>query len=215
MLVDRLIRKLLPRSESFFTFFEQDVENLVEACRALRELLDARTTAERDRLVSKIEALEHRGDELTHTIYRELSLTFITPIDREDIGLLASAFDNIMDNIDRAACSIQLYQVVEFDQPVRDLAEIIQLSVGELQRAVPLMRDLRDAGLIREACIRINAHENEADRVFHRALAVLFQDEQDAIRLIKKKEILATLETATDRCEDAAVMIESILVKQD
>ena len=214
MLVDRMIRKLLPRSERFFAFFVEDVENLVQACQALQSLLDAQTAADRDRFVSEIETLEHRGDELTHTIYRELSLTFITPIDREDIGLLASAFDNIMDNIDRAATSILLYQVTDIQQPVRDLTEVIGLSVGELRRAVPLLRDLHNTAQISEACIRINAHENEADRIFHRALGQLFQHEHDAIRLIKQKEILATLEAATDRCEDAAVLIEGILLKQ-
>ena len=89
---------------------------MTEASRTLRQLFDAKTDEERARLVKEIEDLEHRGDELTHTIFRELSLTFITTLDREDIGALASALDDILDNIDRAATSIRLYRITEFDE---------------------------------------------------------------------------------------------------
>lgn len=214
MLVDRWIRKLLPRTDTFLNLFVEDVENLAQACRLLRELFNAEGDEDRDRLVRQIEDLEHKGDEYTHEIFRALSLTFITTLDREDIGGLASALDNILDNVDRAATAIRLYQITTFDDPVRDLAEILEQSVGELQRAIPLLRDLKEIERIREACVRINGYENQADKVFHRALGRLFQDEQDPIRLIKQKELLATLESATDRCEDAAVLIESVLVKQ-
>jgi predicted phosphate transport protein (TIGR00153 family) len=211
--IDRWIRKLLPRDEKFLSLFIQDIENLTEASRALIELLNAPTEQERLRLVKVIEELEHRGDEFTHLIFRELGLTFITPLDREDIAGLASSLDDIMDNIDRAATCIQLYQIHEFDEPIRDLAGIIERSNGELRRAIPLLRDLRDSEPIREACVRVNAYENQADVIFHRALAKLFQEETDPIALIKKRELLAMLESATDRCEDAAVMIENVLVK--
>ena len=213
MRIDRWIRRLLPREEKFFDLFERDAENLVQACRRLRELLDAGEETTRNRLVNEIEDLEHRGDEITHSIFRELSLTFITPLDREDIGSLATSLDNIMDHIDRAATCIRLYHIIEFGDPVRDLVEIIERSVDELHRAIPLLRDLHDADRIKEACVRINAFENQADQVFHRALARLFQDEQDPIRLIKTKELLAMLESATDRCEDAAVLLEQVIIK--
>jgi predicted phosphate transport protein (TIGR00153 family) len=214
MIVDRWIRRLLPRTDKFLNLFVEDIENIASACRVLRELLDARTEPERARLVQAIEDLEHRGDEITHQVYHELSLTFITTLDREDIGGLATNLDNILDNIDRVATSIRLYQVTEFDDHIRDLAEILERSVAELSRAIPLLRDLKELELIRNACVRVNAYENEADKVFHRALGRLFQEEKDPINLIKQKEILAVLESATDRCEDAAVLIESILVKQ-
>lgn len=213
MKIDRWIRKLLPRSEKFLVLFIENVENIARATHALRQLLEAQTEEHRARLVKEIEGYEHRGDELTHTIYHELSLTFITTLDREDIGLLASTLDDILDNIDRAANSILLYPITNFDDSVRDLAEIIERSVAELQRAFALMLDLRDIEHMREACVRINAFENEADRVFYRALAKLFHEEKDPIQLIKTKELLAVLESATDRCETVAVVIESVLVK--
>jgi uncharacterized protein len=214
MIVDRWIRRLLPRTDKFLDLFIQDIENISAACRVLRELLDATTEVERIRLVQVIEDLEHRGDEITHQVFTQLSLTFITTLDREDIGALASSLDDILDNIDRAATSIRLYRITEFDVHVRDLCEIIDRSVAELSRAIPLLRDLKELAVIRTACVRVNAYENEADKVFHRALGLLFQEETDPISLIKQKELLAVLESATDRCEDAAVLIEGVLVKQ-
>jgi uncharacterized protein len=214
MIVDRWIRKLLPRTDTFLNLLIQDVENAAAACHVLRELLDAPTEADRGRLVQAIEDLEHRGDDLTHQIFTQLSLTFITTLDREDIGALASSLDDIVDNIDRAATAIRLYRITDFDVHVRDLCEIIERSVAELGRAIPLLRDLKELEVIRTACVRVNAYENEADKVFHRALGELFQDEKDPIRLIKRKELLAVLESATDRCEDVAVLIEGVLVKQ-
>ncbi len=214
MIIDRWIRRLLPRTDTFLNLFIQDIENIAAASRVLRELLDATTDADRARLVQAIEDLEHRGDELTHQIFTQLSSTFITILDREDIGALASACDDVLDNIDRAATAIRIYAITEFDDHVRDLCEIIERSVAELSRAIPLMRDLKELEQIRTACVRVNAYENEADKVFHRALGRLFQKEKDPINLIKQKELLAVLESATDRCEDVAVFIENILVKQ-
>ncbi len=211
--IDRLIRKLLPRQDKFLALFVLDVENLTHACSSFRGLFDAVSPAERIRIVKEVEDLEHRGDEITHEVFSELGRSFITPYDREDIAGLASSLDDIMDHIDRAATSIHLYQITEFDDSVRDLAEIIQKSVAELHRAIPLLSDLRSAERIRESSVRINAYENQADGIFQRALARLFQEETDAISLIKKRELLSVLEAGTDRCEDAAVLIENILVK--
>ncbi len=215
MKIDRWIRTLLPRTEKFLVLFEQDVQNVALASQKLRELLmNNHTEQERVQIVKEIENLEHKGDELTHTIFHELSLTFITSLDREDIGSMASKFDDILDNIDQASTAILLYRLTIFEDPVRDLAEVLDKQVTELGRAIPLLRDLHDADRIRQSCVKINAYENQADLIFHRALGKLFQDEKDPIELIKKKEIMAMLESATDRCEDAAVLIENILVKQ-
>jgi hypothetical protein len=213
MKIDRWIRKLLPRSDKFLSLFVKDIENLTQASQMLRELMSATTEEDRTRVVRAIEDLEHRGDELTHTIFHELSLTFITAIDREDIGAMASALDNILDNIDQASTAIHLYQMTSFDDPFRDLVEILDRQVVELGRAIPQLRDLHDSDRIRDSCVKVNAYENQADLVFHRALGRLFQNEKDPIELIKKKEILAMLESATDRCEDVAVLIENVLVK--
>ncbi len=211
--VDSFIRRMLPRNNRFHELFEQDVENLAQGSQALCDLLQAPSAVERGRLVKEVERLEHRGDDITHQIFRELGATFITPFDREDISGMATTFDNILDQIDRAATCIELYRITEFGDAVRDLAEVIQRSVGELQRAIPHLRDRRVPDVIRAACVRVNAYENQADAIFHRALGRLFQEEKDPIHLIKERELLAMLEAATDRCEDAAVLIENVLIK--
>jgi uncharacterized protein len=213
MKIDRWIRKFLPRSDKFLALFVKDVENLSRAPQMLRELMSATTEQDRLRIVRAIEDLEHRGDEITHTIFHELSLTFITILDREDIGAMASALDNILDNIDQASTAIHLYQMTSFDDPFRDLVDVLDKQVIELGRAIPELRDLHDVDRIRESCVKVNAYENQADLIFHRALGRLFQDEKDPIELIKKKEILSMLEWATDRCEDVAVLIENVLLK--
>lgn len=211
--IDRWIKRLLPRDDNFLGLFEQDVENLGKACTALRQLLDARGDADRARLVKEIKDIEHRGDEITHEIFSKLTLTFITPFDREDIGRLASSLDDILDLLDQAAMSIQLYDITAFGDAVVDLADIIEKSVAELRKAIPLLHDLRNGDKIREACVRVNAFENQADTVFHRALGHLFKQEKDPISIIKTKELLSVLESATDSCEDAADLLENVLLK--
>jgi len=213
MRLGHLIRKMLPREDKFLEFFVQAADNLMIASHSLCDLLEAKSPEEMRALVRKIEDLEHRGDEITHSIFRELGLTFITPLDREDIAGLASALDDILDNIDRSATCIHLYQITRFDDSLRDLAGFIHTSVVELHKAIPLLRDLRRSEEIRAACVRVNAYENQADAVFHRALGRLFEHEKDAIQLIKQRELLVMLESATDRCENAAVLIENVLVK--
>ena len=126
MRIDRWIRMLLPKEPKFLAFFIQDVDNIVEASRALGALLDVRGDEDRARIVKAIEDCEHRGDEITHTIFRELGRTFITPLDREDIAGLASSLDDILDEIDRAATCIVLYHIDDFDDPIRDLVDIIK-----------------------------------------------------------------------------------------
>jgi hypothetical protein len=213
MMIDRLIRRILPRTDTFLNLFVDDIENIAEATNALQRLIDAPTVEARDAIARTIEDLEHRGDEFTHAVFRQLGLTFITTIDREDIGRLASSLDNILDNVDQAATRIRLYEMASFDDAMRALVRIIHESVAELRRAMPLLRDLKNVGVLREACVRINAFENHADDVYHQALGRLFHEEKDPIQLIKRKDLLGILESATDRCEDAAVLIQDILVK--
>ncbi|MFB3908747.1 MAG: DUF47 domain-containing protein [Candidatus Eisenbacteria bacterium] len=211
--IDRFIHKLLPREDRFLSLFVQDVENIRVASEALCTLVDTPSAEERNRLIQQIEEHEHKGDELTHRIFRQLGKSFITPLDREDIAGLAASLDDVMDHVDRAATSISLYRLVDFDDTVRDLSRIIARQAVELNRAIPLLHDLRQADVIRESSVRVNAYENQADDIFHRALARLFQEEKDPIELIKRRELLAVLEAATDQCENVAVLIENVLVK--
>jgi uncharacterized protein Yka (UPF0111/DUF47 family) len=211
--LDRWLRHLLPKEDRFLSLFERDAENLAQGSAVLRRLFECQDPLERDGLIRRMEEIEHAGDEITHEIFHELSSTFITHLDRQDIGVLASALDDILDHMDRAATRLELFHIRSCPKYLGDLATIIDHSVQELRVAIPLLQDLRDIARIKEAYVRINAYENQADLIFHRALEQLFLDETDPIALIKTREILEVLETAVDKCEDAAVLLENVLVK--
>jgi predicted phosphate transport protein (TIGR00153 family) len=163
--------------------------------------------------IRRIEEMEHRGDELTHQIFSEVGANFITPIDREDVHALASALDEVLDYLKGAATRIVLYRVIEIPAEATRLANLILDQVKELHKAIRFLRDLRNAGAIRECLVRINSIENEADDLFEMAIAQLFETCKDPILLIKTKELYVSLETATDQCEDAANVVETIMAK--
>ncbi|OFY62284.1 MAG: phosphate transport regulator [Bacteroidetes bacterium RIFCSPLOWO2_02_FULL_36_8] len=213
MSMNSFFQQLLPKEKKFFTYFEKSSEILVEISKLLNELVTTSSKERRAELIRQIEKTEHDGDEVAHQIFNELSSTFITPFDREDIHALTSAIDDIIDFIHGASKRIELYKVEECTPAIVKLSELIVKSSEQLQRAIKELRNMKKVHQMREALVLINSYENHADDVFDSALAALFEEEKDAIKLIKMKEVLAALETATDKCEDAANVIESILVK--
>jgi len=214
MRLDRFLHFLLPTDDTFLILFEKDVENLLAAASTFKELMsNAISKEERGQKIRKIEEFEHKGDEVTHNIYSELGSTFITPFDREDIHELASKLDDILDYIHGAAARIVLYRVESISREQERLAELIFEQVAELHKAIPQLRNFKSVKEISESLVRINSIENEADDLFERAIASLFDTCKDPIQLIKEKELLVSLETATDQCEDAANVLESIIVK--
>ncbi len=214
MALNWLLHALLPKEDKFFKYFTADAENLLLAARTFKEIM-SRTIpkTERDQKIRKMEELEHKGDEITHQIFSELGKTFITPIDREDIHELASKLDDILDYMHGAAGRMILYRVKSVTPEMEHLASLVLDAVEELHTAIPLLRDFSNAPAIRDNLVKINIIENEADDLFERAIAKLFINCKDPIQLIKLKELLVSLETATDQCEDAANVIESIVVK--
>jgi predicted phosphate transport protein (TIGR00153 family) len=179
----------------------------------LVEAVNIEDGGKREELIKQIDKLENKGDEITHQLHLELGKNFITPFDREDIHALASAIDDVADNIQGAANRMSLYRIDDFNDPIKQLSALILQASIDLEKAVKQLKDLKNVRNIADSCIRINSLENQADHVFDRAVADLFLYEKDAVRLIKYKEVLSSLETATDMCEDAADVMESILVK--
>jgi predicted phosphate transport protein (TIGR00153 family) len=212
MKLDSLLTFLMPKNESFFGFFEQTADNLVEATDLLKQLPGAAETGRKD-LIKQIEDREHRGDSITHDIMSELNGTFITPFDREDIHRLASSLDDILDNIYGAVVRFQLYRVKAVPPDMAKLIEILDRSVRELRTGIHMIRDLDKRERLAEVLKKVNECENEADTAFEEAVAALFDKESDPINVIKLKEIYVGLETATDKCEDAANVIEGLLIK--
>ncbi len=208
-----LLQLFIPKDRIFFSLFEKATQNLVVISKTLGQMVNADDPAKRRVLIREIERLEHVGDSITHEIFNELSANFITPFDREDIQALASSIDDIADFIHGSAKRVELYKIEAMSPAIIKLAELIEISSQELHVAVSELTNKKDINKIKESCVRINSIENHADDVFNMAIANLFEQEKDAIAIIKVKEILAALETATDKCEDAANVLQTILVK--
>ncbi|HLP13094.1 MAG TPA: DUF47 family protein [Flavobacteriales bacterium] len=204
---------LAPKERKFFPMFEKASANLVEAAKVLNELANTPAGERRTELIRKIEDLEHKGDDITHDIFNYLSATFITPFDREDIHMLTSAMDDIIDFIHGSSKRIELYKVDQLSNELKKLAQLILAGVEELHVAVTQLKNLKNTAVINEACVKINSLENHADDIYNRAIADLFENEKDPIMIIKLKEIYSALEVATDKCEDAANVIKTILIK--
>ncbi len=196
------------RDHLFFDLFGSQARVCREASALLHETL--LTLTDLPARIEKIKSLEHQGDELTHRIFNETSRVFVTPLDREDIHSLASSLDDVLDNIDAAAARLVLYKIQTPIPGAAKLAEILTAQTQILQDSVPRVTQ-KDH--ILEACIRIHALENEGDRALHEALTEMFDNPKDPILLIKNKEIVETIEAATDRCEDVANVLESLILK--
>ena len=208
-----IFQLFIPQDKKFFPLFEKASANLVAVSKVLVQMVNATDMSKRRELIKEIERLEHVGDGITHETYNELSANFITPFDREDIHQLVSVLDDIVDYIHGSAKRIDLYKVEILGPSIVKLAELIEKSAEELNNAVCELKDMKNLNKIKEACVRINSIENHADDIFDMAVAKLFEEEKNAVEVIKMKEILSALETATDKCEDAANVIESLLVK--
>ncbi len=202
-----------PKDKKFQPLFEQAGSNVLKIAEALLVVVTTTDLEKRKEAIKEVERLEHVGDDITHTIFIELSKNFITPFDREDIHSLASAIDDIADYIHASAGNIELYNMVNIGDAMVKLAELLVEMCADLEKAIKELRSFKNIRVIADACVRINSAENQADYACNLAIARLFEFETNAIELIKQKEILQTLEIATDKCEDAANVLESILVK--
>ena len=201
-----------PGSVEFYDLFEQDTSNLVVAAEKLVDLFDNYEDVEAK--AKQLKDLEHQGDVITHEIVQRLHRTFVTPIDREDITLLAHSLDDVMDFIEAAGRTACLYRIVQPTERARELARIVAKVARKLNEAIPRLRRRDQFPWILKQCVEINSLENEADDVHHAALAELFEVcHLDACEVIKWREIYEHLENATDRGEDVANVLEGIVLK--
>ncbi len=201
----------IPREEKFFDLFEESARNMVKTSQTLREMLDTWEVVEGR--VAEITELEHKGDMITHQIMAQLHRTFVTPFDREDIALLAHTMDDVTDFIHAAADAMLIYKIDQPSQRAKELANIIVQQVAEVEKAVAGLRHRTKLKQILEQCVEINRLENMADRIFRSAMAELFDDTVDITQVIKWREIYEHMESATDRCEDVANVLEGVALK--
>jgi predicted phosphate transport protein (TIGR00153 family) len=200
--------RLIPKDTSFFQMFAAMSNNLIDAARALVDLFADYRNVEAK--IEDIRRIEHVGDEMTHSIMRKLNQTFITPFDREDIHTLASSLDDVLDFINAACARIVMYRITNPPAEAGHLARLILAQCEELEKAVS---HLQKSDEVLRHCVEINRLENEADQVSRVAIARLFDHETNPITLIKIKELLEFLETATDKAEDVADVLETVVLK--
>ncbi|RAJ04140.1 hypothetical protein LX64_03018 [Chitinophaga skermanii] len=208
-----IVKLFMPKDRVFYSLFEDVAANLVEMGKVLNELVNTNDASTRKDKVNLIERLEHKNDDLTHRIFVELGQNFITPFDREDIHYLAATLDDVADYIHGSAKRLDIYKVHEINDSIRKLSELILAGVEELHHAIHELRNMKNMRVITDACVRINSLENHADDIYDRAIADLFDSESNAAELIKMREIYQALEIATDKCEDSANVIETIIIK--
>jgi predicted phosphate transport protein (TIGR00153 family) len=203
--------RLLPHDASFFAHFEHQGKKTVEGCRAFLEMVEKPSDLERR--AERVKQIEHECDEITHAVVEALHKTFITPIDRNDIYTLITKMDDIMDFVEAAADRLALYEIGTMTKEVAELGRCLVDSAEHVLSAVSGIRNLGKPNGILQHCIEINRLENVADGILRGALARLFREEKDPIAVIKWKEIYETLESATDRCEDVANIIEGVVLE--
>ncbi|HZT91078.1 MAG TPA: DUF47 family protein [Gaiellaceae bacterium] len=200
--------RLKPQKREFFELFTQASANAREIARALVELLAAWPES-REKL-RDIRELEHEGDRLTHEVINLLNRTFVTPFDRDDMYRLASVIDDVCDHIDEAADNIDAYEVRDVPQKAREQGDVIYRAVSRLHEAVERLEGFRDS---QRQLVALRELEDEGDRLEREAIAELFRSGADALTIIRWKDIHAQLEEAVDACENAADVLEAILVK--
>lgn len=212
MSINSIFQFFVPKDKKFFPLFEQASANLVILAETLHEAVNA-PKSEREDYFKKIEELEDVIEEITHKTHLELSKNFITPFDREDIHSLIKAIDNVADFMHGAASKMRLYQVEKITKSIRKLTEINLEACQHIDFGIKLLKDMDNHKAIKETCKKINKLESKSDSVFDKAVADIFENENDAKNIIKYKEVLSSLENATDKCKSVANVMEQISVK--
>lgn len=203
--------RFLPRETSFFDFFEQHAALTIEGTKEFLSLVT--TGANISAKCRRISDIEHETDTITHRCVEALHKTFITPIDRDSIHRLITRMDDVMDFVEAAAERIELYELTVMTADVRDLADVLHRSTMQVEAAMRGLRSLKEPQQTLKLCIDINRLENEADAILRRSVARLFKEEKDPITVIKWKEVYENLESASDRCEDVANIIEGVILE--
>lgn len=203
-----LFKKILPKKDVFFELLSELVDNIHKASVILHEMLNnSESLAENS---SKIHILENKCDDISHRIIKELNETFITPLDREDIHELTNSLDNIIDGMDTIAWRMKTYKL---KKPTIFGPQLTEILLSQTKLIVEVVDSLKDSKNSTEKIFSIRKYETEADNVFRESLKLLFENQTDAIELIKEKEILENIEKVVDRCQRAAKVIEGILIK--
>jgi uncharacterized protein len=207
-----IVKFLLPRDDKFLNYFEQAGDNLKKAGELYKKLSKFGSREELLALRGEIKRLEHIGDELTHKIFEELNLSFITPFDREDIYSLAKGIDDVLDLIDHVSDLLVLYQIDKIEPDTALLLTVVNRAIGDIHESIRLLRQM-NYDSVREHIVRVHEMENEGDRIYRLLMGKLFGEQKDAIVLLKYNSLYNEMELTIDKCEDLMNSIESIMLK--
>jgi len=213
MNLDKIFGFLLPKDHKFFPLFNEAADNLVLSSELLIKLIRENDLPKRENYIHEIKAAEHKGDDITRTLLDELNGTFITPFDREDIHALITTMDDIIDYIYATSTRIHSYKLPSFPQDFVAIADIIHSANKEIQFVLRSVKNASDFRKYKVSCEKIDGFESQVDYLYQEYLSNLFESESNAIDLIKKRDILASLEKAINRCEDVGNVFSSIIVK--
>jgi uncharacterized protein len=219
MKINDMLRFLVPKDGSFFPLFEGQAKCTVEAAKFLNDLISNPSVIEREEIFVKIKEIENEADGYTHQIYEQLNKSFLSPFDKEDIHVLASYLDNVVDYIYAVSQRIQWYKPKpkKISGEFKNFVTVINKMAEEIQNAVIHLRDLsKNKEKILQSCIVLNTLENEADRIFYAYMSALFENTADEhmLEIIKNKDIFQTLEKCADAAEDVSDIIKTILIKE-
>ena len=203
--------RLFPRTENFFEQFEELADKIEEGGLLFLEMTQKYDYS--DVRVAKLKEIEHEADVITHKTYEKMHKTFLTPIDREDIYALVNKMDSIMDVIEATAVRLRLYKVQKPSDEIIKQAQILYDAIGKVKEIIHALRNMKNSEMILKGCVEINTLENAGDIVLRSIMADLFENEKDAIELVKWKDIYQLLEEAIDVCEDVSNIVEGIVLK--
>lgn len=207
------VKMFMPKDKVFYNLFEEVANNLTQMSDLFSKAINEKDPSQRLVLLKGLEEWEHKNDVVTHKIFIELGSNFITPFDREDIHYLATALDDVADYIWGSAKRMMNYNIDEVDDITKGFTGIIHNAVTSLHQGIYELRNMRDLRAITEVCVKINSLENEGDDLLDKGMSELFTSNIPPVEIIKKKDLYQMLEIVTDKCEDAANVIESIIIK--
>lgn len=202
---------LIPRNYRFYDLFEKSAHNLVTAAEVMVDLMEHFENVEMK--TARMKELEHVGDGIIHELVEQLHKTFVTPLDREDILALGQYMDDVMDYMEGAATALRIYGIAKPRPAARAVADLLRLQTIQVERGIAKLRQRSQLRSALEECVEIHRLENEADTLFLDAMARLFQEETNAVEVIKWREVYDELERATDACEHVANVLEGIVLK--
>ncbi len=208
-----IFQKLVPREKKFFPLFESLAGFVVKAAEIQRQLLEHLDPVKQKDLLKEIKLLESEADQVAQLLFEELDKTFLTPFDREDIQKLTSAMDSVLDLINKVSQQIRYYKPMAIPPQFKDMAIVIEKGANYMNEVVKQLPELKKPNKILKTCRKMSDLETESDELYHTIIADLFKKEKDAFELIKKKDILDSLEQCSDRIEDVSDVIKTIIIK--